>query len=92
MTTREQLAGRMADAVIRRLIGKRLMEIKDEGRVRQAICRVLLEDFQAEERLEVDARAMMQDHAKEIRDSAADYHRFLTLVKARLARERGFTL
>ena len=34
----------------------------------------------------------MMDHAKEIRDSASDYKRLLTLVKGKLAREREFTL
>ncbi len=34
----------------------------------------------------------MLDHAKEIRDSASDYRRLFTLVRAKLAKERGFTL
>jgi hypothetical protein len=32
------------------------------------------------------------DNAKLIRDSASDYKRLFTLVKAKLAKERGFTL
>ena len=92
MGTRELLAGRMADAVVRRIIGRRLAEIRDESRVRQAVLRILAENFQAEDRLEADARALMLDHAKQIKDSASDYRRVFTLVKAKLARDRGFTL
>jgi hypothetical protein len=92
MTRREELAGRMAEAVVRRLVGRKLADIKDEGRVREAIRRILTEDLLAEEKLEADARALLQGHAKEIRDSASDYRRLFTLVKAKLARERGFTI
>jgi hypothetical protein len=82
----------MADAVVKRLVGRKFLEIRDEGRVRQMIQHLLAENFQAEEKLEADARAIMMDHAKEIRDSASDYHRFFTLVKAKLAKDRGFIL
>jgi hypothetical protein len=92
MGTREHLAGRMADAVVRRIVGRRLAEVRDESRVRQAVQRILAENFQAEDRLEADARALMLDHAKQIKDSASDYRRVFTLVKAKLARDRGFIL
>jgi hypothetical protein len=92
MGPREHLAGRMADAVVRRIVGRRLAEIRDESRVRQAVQRILTENFQAEDKLDADARALMLDHAKQIKDSASDYRRVFTLVKAKLARDRGFTL
>lgn len=92
MSVREQLAGRMAEAVVKRLVGRRLLEIRDESQVRQMIHRLLAENLQAEEKIETDARAIMMDHAKEIRDSSSDYQRFFTLVKAKLARDRGFVL
>ena len=92
MNVREQLAERMAEAVVKRLVGRRLLEIRDESQVRQMIRRLLAENLQAEEKIEADARAVMMDHAKEIRDSASDYQRVFTLVKAKLARDRGFIL
>jgi hypothetical protein len=92
MTRREELAGRMAEAVVRRLVVRKLADVRDEGRARDVIRRILTEDLLAEEKLEADARALLQDHAKEIKDSASDYRRLFTLVKAKLARERGFTL
>ena len=82
----------MAEAVIRRLVGRKLADIKDEGRAREIIRRILIEDLLAEEKLDADARALLQGHAKEIRDSASDYRRLFALVRAKLARERGFTL
>ena len=47
---------------------------------------------QAEEKIDADARTLLMDNAKLIRDSASDYKRLFTLVKTKLAKERGFTL
>lgn len=92
MTRREQLAGRMAEAVVKRLVMRKLAEVKDESRARDVVRRILAEDLLAEEKLDADARALLLDHAKEIKDSASDYRRLFTLVRAKLAKERGFTL
>jgi hypothetical protein len=92
MARRDQLAGRMADAVVKRLTTRKLVDVKDESRARELVRRILAEDLMAEEKLEADARALLLDHAKQIRDSASDYRRVFALVKAKLAKERGFTL
>jgi hypothetical protein len=92
MIRREELAGRMADAVVKRLVGRKLADVRDEKRAREVVQRILVENLLAEEKLDADARSLMQDHVKEIRDSASDYKRLFTLVKAKLAKERGFTL
>ena len=89
---REELAGRMAEAVVKRLAWRKLAEVTDEKRAREVVQRILVENLLAEEKLDADARTLMQDHAKEIRDSASDYKRLFALVKAKLAKERGFTL
>src|SRR3990172_8535858 len=92
MRKKDELAGRMAQEVIKRLVVRRLIETKDEARAREAVRRILSENLLAEEKLDADARALMMDHAKEIRDSASDYKRLFTLVRGKLAKERGFTL
>ena len=92
MGRREQLAGRMADAVVKRLVVRKLADVRDESRAREVVRRILAEDMLAEEKLDADALALLLGHAKEIRDSASDYRRLFTLVRAKLAKERGFTL
>ena len=52
----------------------------------------MLENLAAEEQIEADARKLLLDHAKAIKDSAADYRALLGKVKEKLARERGFIL
>ena len=92
MAHREQLAERMAEAVVRRLVLRKLAEVRDEARARQVVRRILAEDLLAEAKLDADARALLLEHAKEIRDSASDYRRLFTLARAKLAKERGFKL
>ncbi len=86
------MAGRMGEAVLKRLLAKKLVEAKDEAAARAAVRKVLMENLQAEERLDADARQILMEHTKEIRDTAVDYARLLSLVKGKLARERGFIL
>ena len=63
----------MAEAVVKRLVTRKLAEVKDETRARELVRRILVEDLTAEEKLDADVRALLLDHAKEIRDSASDY-------------------
>jgi hypothetical protein len=92
MSRREEIAQRMADAVVKRLITRKIVEVRDDGPVRAAIRHVVVENIAAEEQLEADARKLLLDHAKMIKDSAADYRALLGKVKEKLARERGFIL
>jgi hypothetical protein len=92
MPRREEIADRMATAIVKRLTARKIADVKDEAGARAALRHVLLENFTAEERLEADARKLLLDHAKAIKDSAADYRQLLGKVKDKLARERGFIL
>jgi hypothetical protein len=82
----------MAEAVVKRLVVRKLADVRDESRAREVVRRILAEDLLAEEKLDADARALLLDHAKEIKDSASDYRRLFALVRVKLAKERGFTL
>ena len=82
----------MAGAVLKRLTAKKLVEARDESKARAAIRKVLVENLHAEERLDAAARQILMEHTHEIRDTAVDYRRLLTLVKGKLAREKGFIL
>jgi hypothetical protein len=88
MSRRDEIAGRMADAVVKRLTAKKILEVKDSAAVQQ----ILVDNLVAEERLDADARKLLLDHAKAIKDSAADYRQLFGKVKEKLARERGFIL
>jgi hypothetical protein len=92
MARRDEIADRIAGAVLKRLTFKKYVDVKDEPTARAAVRRVVVDNLQAEERLDADARQLLLDHAKEIRDSSADYRQLLGKVKEKLARERGFII
>jgi hypothetical protein len=82
----------MAEAVVKRLTFKKIVDVKDEAAARAAIRHVVMDNIAAEERLDADARQLLMDHAKMIKDSAADYRALLGKVKEKMARDRGFIL
>jgi hypothetical protein len=92
MSRRDQIAERMASEVLKRLATRKVIELRDEGVARAAVKHVVLDNLVAEERLDADARQILMDHAKAIRESAADYRQLLGKVREKLAKERGFIL
>lgn len=82
----------MAEAVVKRLTTRKIADIKDEPAAREVIRHVVMDNLAAEETLDADARKLLLEHAKMIKDSAADYRALLGKVKEKLARERGFIL
>jgi hypothetical protein len=92
MSRREAVANRMAEAVVKRLTARKIADIKDEAAARAAVRHVVVDNLAAEEQLEADAEKLLREHAKMIKDSAADYRALLGKVKEKLARERGFVL
>ena len=82
----------MAQAVVKRLTTRKVMDIRDEAAARAAIRHAVIENLVAEDALDADARKLLLEHAKMIKDSAAaemysDNGDFKTL-----ARDRGFIL
>jgi len=77
---------------VKRLVTRKLADIKDESRAREVVRHILSENFLAEEKIEAEVKALLLENAKLIKDSASDYKRLVTLAKTKLSRERGFIL
>lgn len=92
MPKRDEIATRIAEAVVKRLTARKVVEVKDEAAARTAVRHVLVDNFVAEEKLDAEARQILLDHAKAIRESAADYRSLLGKVREKLARDKGFVL
>jgi hypothetical protein len=82
----------MAAAIVKRLATRKIVDVKDEAAAKAAIRHVVIENLASEDRIDADARKLLLDNAKLIKDSAADYRQLLGRVKEKLARERGFIL
>jgi hypothetical protein len=88
----DEIAERMAVAIVKRLATRKVVDVKDEAAAKAAIRHVVIENLASENRIDADARKLLMDNAKLIKDSAADYRALLGKVKEKLARERGFIL
>lgn len=92
MKGREEIARRIGDVIVKRLVVRRFIEAKDETRVRQAIARVIVENLASEEQLDIEARRILQDYARDIREKGLDYRQLFAKTREKLARDRGFVL
>jgi hypothetical protein len=88
----DEIAERMAAAIVKRLATRKVVDVKDEAAAKAVIRHVVIENLASEDRIDADARKLLLDNAKLIKDSAADYRQLLGKVKEKLARERGFIL
>ena len=82
----------MAAAIVKRLTTRKVVDVKDEAATKAAIRHVVRENLASEDKIDADARKLLLEHAKLIKDSSADYRQLLGKVKEKLARERGFIL
>ena len=92
MTRRESVAERMADAVVRRLTTRKVLDVRDEAAAKAVIRHVVVDNLATEEKIDAEARQLLLERAKQIRDHGADYRVLLGKVKVELARKRGFIL
>src|SRR5207245_11081811 len=93
MPRREEIvAERMADAIVKRLTTRKVVEIKDEAGARVVVRQVLVDNILAEEKLEADARQLLLEHAKKNKKSAPDHPQLLGQVKEKHARPPGVIL
>ncbi len=92
MRRREEVAVRFADAVLKRLVTRKLVGVKDEARVRTALQKLIVENLQTEDQLDTDARQLLQTYARDIREKGLDYRQLFSKAKEKLARDRGFVL
>lgn len=92
MRGREEIAVRFSDAIVKRLVTRKLVEVKDEARVRVALSKLIVENLQAEAQIDTEARQLLQSYARDIREKGLDYRQLFSKTKEKLARDRGFVL
>jgi hypothetical protein len=92
MRRREEIATRFAEAIVKRLVTRKLVEVKDEPRARATLTRVIVENLQTEDQIDTEARQLLQGYARDIREKGLDYRQLFSKTKEKLARDRGFVL
>jgi hypothetical protein len=82
---------RLADFVVRGLVKQGFVHLKvGEKEVSERIVRLLLDNLRAEEEIEREAEQLADKLGRQVLEM--DRHKIVNGIKARLAKERGFTL
>lgn len=92
MRRRDEIAARLSEVVLKRLLTRRLVEVRDEPRARAALQQVIAQNLEAEDTLDSEARQLLLGYARDIREKGLDYRQLLSKTKEKLARDRGFVL
>ena len=91
MRISETAVNRLAADVVRALLRPGFIRAKaDEKRLTERIARLLLDNLRSEESLELEAEQAAQKLGRQA--LGMDQRKLIEGIKARLARERGFTL
>jgi hypothetical protein len=91
MRINEAEISRLADGVVRALLKQGRVKTKvDEKQLIARISRIILDNLRAEEALELEAERLAEKLGRQ--SLGMDQRKIIDGIKARLAKERGFTL
>jgi hypothetical protein len=91
MRINEGEVARLAETVVRALLKQGFVKAKvEEKQIIGRISRLIVDNLRAEEALELEAEQLAQKLARQA--AGMDLRKIVDGIKARLAKERGFTL
>ena len=82
----------MADSIVGALLESKAVRLDDRERIAGKVENVILADLEAEERLEEEARELLNKHYEMVRAEGAEYGELLRKIKAKLAQDRGIVI
>jgi len=90
--SREQVE-KLVRASIERLKEKELIEFKaDEKKVYERMVEIFVADLKAEDDLDKEVEALLKSHSGAMDSQRVDYRKMFSMIKNKLARERGIVL
>ena len=81
----EALASRLQDEGHLELLGERKAAV-------EALDRAITDELMVEDRLNAEVRELMKTYEAEIEKGRVDYHKMFTMIKSKLAKDRGLIL
>jgi hypothetical protein len=78
--------------IVKTLSAEGKLEMDDQGRVVEAIGKVITDEMMVEDRLNEEVREVLLQHASEMERSNITYTEMFKMVKKKLAREKGIIL
>jgi hypothetical protein len=78
--------------IVKTLVAAKRLEVDDEGRVIDAIARVIVDELSIEDRLNEEAREVLSQHMSQMERSDITYSEMFKKVKRELAKKKGIVL
>jgi uncharacterized protein len=93
MRLRREMIQYLSQAMARDLIDKGFIQVLGErARVEELLRETITEELQVEDRLNDEVKDLLRAFSNEFSRGEADYHKMFTMVKRKLAQERGLIL
>lgn len=93
MRLRREMIQYLAQAIARDLIDKELIQaLGERAKVEELLREVITEELQIEDRLNDEVKDLLRAFSNEFSRGEADYHKMFTMVKRKLAQDRGLIL
>lgn len=78
--------------IVKTLTAEGKLEVDSEGRVAEAIGKVIADELQVEDRLNEEVREMLLQHSSQMERSDVTYTEMFKKVKRELAKKKGIVL
>jgi len=82
----------MAQEVVKRLIADQMIEAKSAEELTVRVRQAMAEEIAVEERVNEEARQILNDHSDEMRRTGVSYQEMFKKVKAQIAKDRKLIL
>ena len=83
----------LAEALTSRLQAEGYLElVGDKKAAVEALDRAMTDELMVEDRLNAEVRELMKAYEAEIEKGRVDYHKMFTMIKSKLAKDRGLIL
>jgi len=93
MRLRREIIHYIAQAIARDLTEKAFVEVLEgQGKLEELIRGVITEELHVEDRLNDEVKELLRAFSNEFSKGEADYHKMFSMVKRKLAQERGLIL
>ncbi|MBI5236666.1 MAG: DUF507 family protein [Deltaproteobacteria bacterium] len=93
MRLHKEQVEKLSRTIVETLKAKDLVVLKtDERKVLERIEAAILDDLRAEDALDREVEQMLQGHSGAIDTQKIDYRKMFSMIKNRLAKERGLVL
>ncbi|MFZ0819536.1 MAG: DUF507 family protein [Candidatus Acidiferrales bacterium] len=82
----------MAQEVVKRLLADQMIEAKSAEELTVRVRQAMAEEIAVEERVNEEARQILNDHSDEMRRTGVSYQEMFKKVKAQIAKDRKLIL